>query len=67
MDVRSATSLPLVPHQLETLRRMFGDRLHFVLRLNYPGQDPARSDRAVELWGEVAAKVRRELSSQAGR
>src|SRR4029077_2033243 len=35
--------------------RRFGDRLHFVLRLNYPGQDPARSDLAIGLWGEVAA------------
>ena len=42
--------------------RMFGDRLHFVMRLDYPGQDPAKSDRAVQLWGEVAAMVRRELA-----
>jgi len=56
-----------VAEQVLEYQRMFGDRLHFVLRLNYPGQDPARSDRAVELWGEVADKVRRELSKQAGR
>ncbi len=41
--------------------RRFGDRLHFVLRLSYPGQDPVRSDRAVRAWGDVANIVRREL------
>ena len=46
--------------------RRFGDRLHFILRVNYPGQDPASSDRAVRAWGEVADMVRRELG-QAGR
>ncbi|HVD48021.1 MAG TPA: LLM class flavin-dependent oxidoreductase [Candidatus Limnocylindria bacterium] len=56
-----------VARQVLEYHRMFGDRLHFVLRLNYPGQDPERSDRAVELWGEVAATVRRELSGKAGR
>jgi alkanesulfonate monooxygenase SsuD/methylene tetrahydromethanopterin reductase-like flavin-dependent oxidoreductase (luciferase family) len=47
-------------------QRMFGDRLHFVMRLDYPGQDPSRSDRAVELWGEVATLVRRDLSNGTG-
>jgi alkanesulfonate monooxygenase SsuD/methylene tetrahydromethanopterin reductase-like flavin-dependent oxidoreductase (luciferase family) len=56
-----------VAEQVLEYHRMFGDRLHFVLRLNYPGQDPIRSDRAVELWGDVAATVRLELSKQAGR
>ncbi len=55
-----------VAEQVIEYHRMFGDRLHFVLRLDYPGQDPARSDRAVELWGEVAAAVRRELSDRKG-
>jgi hypothetical protein len=50
-----------VTKQVLDYRRMFGDRLHFVLRLNYPGQDPARSDRATELWGQVAQSVRDEL------
>lgn len=54
-----------VTEQVLEYHRMFGDRLHFVMRLDYPGQDPARSDRAVELWGAVAASVRRELSKQA--
>ena len=44
---------------------MFGDRLHFILRLNYPGQDPKRSDRAIEAWAEVADMVRRELAKTA--
>jgi alkanesulfonate monooxygenase SsuD/methylene tetrahydromethanopterin reductase-like flavin-dependent oxidoreductase (luciferase family) len=42
-------------------QRRFGDRLHFILRVNYPGQNPASSDRAVRAWGEVAQMVRREL------
>ncbi len=50
-----------VARQVLEYHRMFGDRLHFVMRLDYPGQDPAKSDRAVQLWGEVAAMVRREL------
>jgi alkanesulfonate monooxygenase SsuD/methylene tetrahydromethanopterin reductase-like flavin-dependent oxidoreductase (luciferase family) len=54
-----------VADQVLDYQKMFGDRLHFVMRLDYPGQDPARSDRAVELWGEVAAMVRRRLSSGA--
>jgi alkanesulfonate monooxygenase SsuD/methylene tetrahydromethanopterin reductase-like flavin-dependent oxidoreductase (luciferase family) len=56
-----------VTKQVLEYRRMFGDRLHFVLRLNYPGQDPARSDRATELWGQVAQSVRDELSRMARR
>jgi alkanesulfonate monooxygenase SsuD/methylene tetrahydromethanopterin reductase-like flavin-dependent oxidoreductase (luciferase family) len=49
-----------VVRQVIDYRRMFGDRLHFVLRLNYPGQDPKRSDRAVAVWADVAAAVRRK-------
>jgi alkanesulfonate monooxygenase SsuD/methylene tetrahydromethanopterin reductase-like flavin-dependent oxidoreductase (luciferase family) len=51
-----------VAAQVLEYHRMFGDRLHFIIRLDYPGQDPAKSDRAVQLWGEVAAMVRRELA-----
>jgi alkanesulfonate monooxygenase SsuD/methylene tetrahydromethanopterin reductase-like flavin-dependent oxidoreductase (luciferase family) len=54
-----------VTEQVLEYHRMFGERLHFVLRLNYPGQDPAISDRAVRLWGDVAAAVRRELGGAA--
>src|SRR5712691_4277518 len=52
-----------VAEQVLEYHGMFGDRIHFVLRLDYPGQDPARSDLAVERWGEVAAAVRRQLSN----
>ena len=52
-----------VKDQVLEYHRRFGDRLHFVMRLNYPGQDPNRSDRAIEEWGGVAAAVRRELGS----
>lgn len=54
-----------VAEQVIQYRRIFGDRLHFILRLDYPGQDPARSERAIHLWGDVAASVREELSSSA--
>jgi alkanesulfonate monooxygenase SsuD/methylene tetrahydromethanopterin reductase-like flavin-dependent oxidoreductase (luciferase family) len=54
-----------VADQVLEYRRLFGDRLHFVLRLNYPGQDPSRSDRATRLWGQVANSVRQELSRAA--
>lgn len=53
-----------VAEQVLEYRRMFGDRLHFVMRLDYPGQDPARSDRAVERWAGVADMVRRELAKE---
>lgn len=53
-----------VAQQVLDYHRMFGDRLHFVMRLDYPGQDPARSDRAVECWGDVATAVRRELAAR---
>lgn len=53
-----------VAEQVLEYHRMFGDRLHFVMRLDYPGQDPERSDRAVERWGEVAEAVRRKLAKE---
>ena len=58
-------SVEEVAEQVVEYQRRFGDRLHFVMRLNYPGQDPAPSDRAIERWGEVAALVRQEISSRA--
>jgi alkanesulfonate monooxygenase SsuD/methylene tetrahydromethanopterin reductase-like flavin-dependent oxidoreductase (luciferase family) len=54
-----------VAKQVLDYHRMFGDRLHFVLRLNYPGQDPDRSDRAIKAWAEVADAVRRDLAKRA--
>ena len=47
-----------VAAQVIEYRRRFGDRLHFILRLNYPGQDPVRSDAAIRAFGDVAANVR---------
>jgi alkanesulfonate monooxygenase SsuD/methylene tetrahydromethanopterin reductase-like flavin-dependent oxidoreductase (luciferase family) len=52
-----------VAEQVIEYHRVFGDRLHFILRLDYPGQDPARSERAIQLWGDVAQYVRDELAS----
>jgi alkanesulfonate monooxygenase SsuD/methylene tetrahydromethanopterin reductase-like flavin-dependent oxidoreductase (luciferase family) len=54
-----------VAEQVIEYHQMFGDRLHFILRLDYPGQDPARSEQAIHLWGRVARSVRDELSSSA--
>ncbi len=54
-----------VVEQVLEYHRIFGDRLHFIMRLDYPGQDPATSDRAVRLWGEVASTVRRRLAQAA--
>lgn len=51
-----------VGNQVLDYHRMFGDRLHFILRLNYPGQDPKRSDRAIQAWADVADSVRRKLA-----
>jgi hypothetical protein len=53
-----------VVEQVLDYHRMFGDRLHFVMRLSYPGQDPARSDRAVKAWGDVAQLVRSRLTTK---
>src|SRR4029079_1746601 len=50
-----------VADQVVEYHRRFGDRLHFIMRLNYPGQDPSRSERATELWAAVAAAVRRRV------
>jgi len=54
-----------VVREVLAYHHQFGDRLHFILRVNYPGQDPSRSDRAVELWGDVASMVRREIGRSA--
>jgi len=51
-----------VAREVLEYQRRFGDRLHFVLRVNYPGQDAESSDRGVRAWGEVAEMVRRELA-----
>ena len=55
-----------VARQVLEYHQRFGDRLHFVLRLNYPGQDPKRSDLAIQKWAEVARMVRRQLARSVG-
>jgi alkanesulfonate monooxygenase SsuD/methylene tetrahydromethanopterin reductase-like flavin-dependent oxidoreductase (luciferase family) len=47
-----------VTRQVLAYRRQFGDRLHFIMRLYYPGQDPSDVEAAIRLYGEVAAAVR---------
>ena len=54
-----------VAEQVLEYHSMFGDRLHFVLRLDYPGQASAQAERATQLWGQVAKSVRDELSHPA--
>jgi alkanesulfonate monooxygenase SsuD/methylene tetrahydromethanopterin reductase-like flavin-dependent oxidoreductase (luciferase family) len=50
-----------VADQVFEYHRLFGDRVHFIMRLDYPGQDPARSDAGVRAFGDVAAAVRRRI------
>ncbi|HZQ50042.1 MAG TPA: LLM class flavin-dependent oxidoreductase [Candidatus Dormibacteraeota bacterium] len=45
-------------------RRLFGDRLHFIMRLDYPGQDPEVSDAGVRAFGDVAKIVRLRLGQK---
>jgi len=53
-----------VTEQVVEYHRLFGDRVHFIMRLDYPGQDPARSDAGVRAFGDVAAAVRRRLGAE---
>ncbi len=50
-----------VTEQVLEYHRLFGDRVHFIMRLDYPGQDPEVSDAGVRAFGDVAAAVRRSL------
>jgi alkanesulfonate monooxygenase SsuD/methylene tetrahydromethanopterin reductase-like flavin-dependent oxidoreductase (luciferase family) len=50
-----------VTEQVLEYHRLFGDRTHFIMRLDYPGQDPRVSDAGVRAFGDVAAAVRRQL------
>lgn len=50
-----------VTQQVLEYHRMFGDRTHFIMRLDYPGQDPDVSDAGVRAFGDVAAAVRRSI------
>lgn len=53
-----------VAAQILEYRRHFGDRLHFIMRLDYPGQDPEVSDAAVRAFGDVAKIVRLRLGQK---
>jgi alkanesulfonate monooxygenase SsuD/methylene tetrahydromethanopterin reductase-like flavin-dependent oxidoreductase (luciferase family) len=44
--------------QILACRDRFGDRVHLVLRLDYPGMDRAAVAAAIQLYGEVALSVR---------
>jgi alkanesulfonate monooxygenase SsuD/methylene tetrahydromethanopterin reductase-like flavin-dependent oxidoreductase (luciferase family) len=54
-----------VTEQVLEYHRLFGDRLHFIMRLDYPGQDPEVSDAGVRALGDVAAAVRSRLGASA--
>ena len=45
-----------VTEQAAEYRRRFGDRVHLVLRCNYPGMDAAAVARQIEMWGRVASE-----------
>jgi alkanesulfonate monooxygenase SsuD/methylene tetrahydromethanopterin reductase-like flavin-dependent oxidoreductase (luciferase family) len=47
-----------VAQQALAYRARFGDRVHLVLRLNYPGMPAAAVARQISLWGEAAALAR---------
>jgi len=53
-----------VAAQVLEYRRQFGDRLHFIMRLDYPGQDPDVSDAGVRAFGDVAKIVRMRLGQK---
>jgi alkanesulfonate monooxygenase SsuD/methylene tetrahydromethanopterin reductase-like flavin-dependent oxidoreductase (luciferase family) len=53
-----------VAAQILEYRRLFGDRTHFIMRLDYPGQDPAVSDAGVRAFGDVAKIVRLRLGQR---
>jgi alkanesulfonate monooxygenase SsuD/methylene tetrahydromethanopterin reductase-like flavin-dependent oxidoreductase (luciferase family) len=44
-----------VADQAAEYRNRYGDRVHVVLRCNYPGMDAAAVDEQIRLWGEAAA------------
>lgn len=47
-----------VADQAREYRDRFGDRVHLVLRCNYPGMGAEVVRRQLELWGEAAARAR---------
>lgn len=47
-----------VAEQAREYANRFGDRVHLVLRCNYPGMAPDAVRRQLELWGEAAKSAR---------
>lgn len=47
-----------VAEQAVAYRRRYGDRVHLVLRCNYPGMADAAVCRQIELWGQAAGMAR---------
>lgn len=47
-----------VMDQIKIMRDLIGDRLHLVLRLSYPGLHPDKVNKAIELYGGIAEKLR---------
>ncbi len=47
-----------VARQASEYSRRYGDRVHVVLRCNYPGMRPDAVERQIELWGRAANLVR---------
>jgi alkanesulfonate monooxygenase SsuD/methylene tetrahydromethanopterin reductase-like flavin-dependent oxidoreductase (luciferase family) len=48
-----------VAAQAAEYRRRYGERVHLVLRCNYPGMAAAAVSRQITLWGEAAKIVSR--------
>lgn len=47
-----------VATQVAEYRERYGERVHLVLRCNYPGMDAGAVDEQIGLWGEAAAMAR---------
>src|SRR6266566_3352463 len=47
-----------VVEQVDEYRRRYGDRVHLVLRCNYPGMSAEAVAEQLRLWGSAAQKVR---------
>jgi alkanesulfonate monooxygenase SsuD/methylene tetrahydromethanopterin reductase-like flavin-dependent oxidoreductase (luciferase family) len=47
-----------VAEQAREYRGRYGDRVHLVLRCNYPGMTAAAVEEQIALWGEAAAAAR---------
>jgi alkanesulfonate monooxygenase SsuD/methylene tetrahydromethanopterin reductase-like flavin-dependent oxidoreductase (luciferase family) len=47
-----------VAAQADEYRRRYGDRVHLVLRCNYPGMPADAVSNQIRLWGQAAAEVR---------